>query len=149
MKRIALIAVAVILLALGGAAWWAVNSLDHLVKSALEHYGPQVLGVTLIHGRLLPVVSLEQLLPSNASNSAVATLPRLVVVETLEAEAAIVADEVHGIVEFAAESLNEQAPLAVRPAWVVAEITWEARLLCILHPQRLITAVLGDEESPP
>lgn len=52
MKRIALIAVAVILLALGGAAWWAVNSLDHLVKSALEHYGPQVLGVTVNVGQV-------------------------------------------------------------------------------------------------
>lgn len=52
MKRIALIAVALILLALGGAAWWAVNSLDHLVKNALEHYGPQVLGVNVSVGQV-------------------------------------------------------------------------------------------------
>lgn len=52
MKRFLLIAVAVLLLVIGGAAWWAVNSLDHIVKSALEHYGPQVLGVNVSVGQV-------------------------------------------------------------------------------------------------
>jgi hypothetical protein len=52
LKRIILISLAVLLVALGGAAWWAVNSLDHIVKSALEHYGPQVLGVNVKVGQV-------------------------------------------------------------------------------------------------
>ncbi len=45
--RKALIAVAVLLVIVAGAALWAWYSLDVIVKLALEHYGPQVAGVTL------------------------------------------------------------------------------------------------------
>jgi hypothetical protein len=46
MKK-ALIALVVLLAILAGAALWAWNSLDVIVKLALEHYGPQIAGVTV------------------------------------------------------------------------------------------------------
>lgn len=47
MLRKLLIAGGLIALILGGAAWWAYSSLDVIVKNALEHYGPKVLGVSV------------------------------------------------------------------------------------------------------
>ena len=111
----------------------------------VPHSPPHVLGVMLIRGRLLPVVALDPLLRSEAATAAVVTLPRLVVIESDDAECAIVADEVHGIVEFAADSLKDQATRGTRPAWVSAEISWEKKLLCILHPDRLLSATLGPQ----
>ncbi|MBL8515876.1 MAG: hypothetical protein JNM76_02810 [Betaproteobacteria bacterium] len=50
MMRKSLLVLGVLLLLAGGAAWWFFSSLDHLVKGALEHYGPQVLGVSVAVG---------------------------------------------------------------------------------------------------
>ena len=50
MARKLLIALALLILLIGGAAWWAFSSLDSIVKSALEHYGPKVLGVNVSVG---------------------------------------------------------------------------------------------------
>ena len=142
------------LLVLRAGSRWLALPTEALREVALKSFitriplaPPQVLGVTLIRGRLLPVISLELLLHSSAADLMVPTLPRLVVIETADAEAAIVADEVHGIVEFSPASLVDQGARGVRPAWVVAEITWEERLLLILHPEQLIAATLGEEES--
>lgn len=50
MLRKVLLVMGLLLLLVGGAAWWAFSSLDHIVKSALERYGPQVLGVSVSVG---------------------------------------------------------------------------------------------------
>lgn len=44
MKK-ALIAVAILLVLVAGGVFWAYRSIDVIVKTALEHYGPDVLGV--------------------------------------------------------------------------------------------------------
>lgn len=44
MKKLLLVLLA-ILVVLAGAAYWAYNSLDLIVRVAIEHYGPQVAGV--------------------------------------------------------------------------------------------------------
>jgi len=44
--------VAVLLLVAAGAAFWAYESLDVIVKFALEHYGPQVTGVAIEVGEV-------------------------------------------------------------------------------------------------
>jgi len=44
MKRLLLVVVVVLVL-LAGGAWWALSSIDFLVKTAVEHYGPDILGV--------------------------------------------------------------------------------------------------------
>ena len=46
MKKV-LVALAVLLLFALGAVYWAYHSLDYLVKEALEHFGPDVTGVTV------------------------------------------------------------------------------------------------------
>jgi hypothetical protein len=46
MKK-ALIVLAVLVLLIAGGVYWAYNSLDVIVKVALEHYGPDVTGVTV------------------------------------------------------------------------------------------------------
>lgn len=46
MKRI-LVVLGLLALIAGGAAWWTLSSLDSLVKSALQHYGPRALGVSV------------------------------------------------------------------------------------------------------
>lgn len=52
MLRKTLIILGLLAVLIGGAAWWALSSLDHIVKSALEHYGPQVLGVNVAVGNV-------------------------------------------------------------------------------------------------
>lgn len=52
MLRKTLIILGLLAVLIGGAAWWALSSLDHIVKSALEHYGPQVLGVSVAVGNV-------------------------------------------------------------------------------------------------
>lgn len=47
MLRKTLIILGLLAVLIGGAAWWAFASLDRIVKGALEHYGPQVLGVSV------------------------------------------------------------------------------------------------------
>src|SRR5690606_27466566 len=44
MKRWAL-GLAILLAVAAGGLWWAWNSLDFVVKAAIEHYGPRALGV--------------------------------------------------------------------------------------------------------
>ena len=44
MKKLAVI-VAIVLAVIAGAAYWALNSLDLIVRVAIEHYAPEVLGV--------------------------------------------------------------------------------------------------------
>jgi chemotaxis signal transduction protein len=136
-----------------GSRWFALPATavrEVVLKSfitRIPHAPPQVLGVALIRGRLLPVVSLEVLLQAVGEVAVAATLPRLVVLETEQVEAALVADEVHGIVDFASASLKDQSTPAARPAWVTAEIAWERRLLCILQLERLLAAAIGAEEQ--
>ncbi len=51
MKK-ALVALAVLLAIAGGAAYWLYESLDVIVKFALEHYGPDIAGVTVKVGHV-------------------------------------------------------------------------------------------------
>jgi hypothetical protein len=46
MKKLAIIAV-VVLAVLAGAAYWAFHSLDLIVRVAIEHYAPEVMGVSV------------------------------------------------------------------------------------------------------
>ncbi|HEX4779921.1 MAG TPA: hypothetical protein VH301_04155 [Usitatibacter sp.] len=50
--RNALWALAILLVVVAGAAFWAYESLDVIVKLALEHYGPQVTGVSVEVGEV-------------------------------------------------------------------------------------------------
>jgi len=51
MKKLAIAGI-VLLLLLAGGAWWAFSSLDFLVKTAVERYGPDILGVPVKLGEV-------------------------------------------------------------------------------------------------
>jgi chemotaxis signal transduction protein len=61
-----------------------------------------ILGVTILRGRLVTVVGLEQMLGGDGmlSHESTATLPRLVVVRDGDYEMAIVAEGIHGMTEY-------------------------------------------------
>lgn len=46
-RNVILLAVALILLAGGGALWWLYASRDALIKRAIEHFGPELTGVSV------------------------------------------------------------------------------------------------------
>ena len=67
-----------------------------------------VLGVTLIRGRLVPVLALEGLLGSLGTADVVHTLPRLVVLRHEDTEIALVADETKGVIERRVSTATER-----------------------------------------
>ena len=76
-----------------------------------------VLGVTLIRGRLVPVVALEGLLGAITAGDTAQTLPRLVILRHEDTEIAVVADETRGIIEHRLRGRRRrQAVGAIGPA---------------------------------
>jgi purine-binding chemotaxis protein CheW len=109
---------------------------------------PHVLGVAVIRSRVVPVISLEATLGVADLADLVPTLPRLVVVETEDAEIAVVTDEVRGITELPTTSLVDEAKNGARPIWVSAELSWGERLLCVVDVHRLVASSLDEELKP-
>jgi chemotaxis signal transduction protein len=98
-----------------------------------------VLGVTLIRGRLVPVVALEGLLGAITAGDTAQTLPRLVILRHEDTEIAVVADETRGIIEHRLEDAGDGKRSADRPRYLGAEFTWEGRLVCMIDVPVLIT----------
>jgi purine-binding chemotaxis protein CheW len=97
-----------------------------------------VLGVTLIRGRLVPVVALEGLLGAITAGDTAQTLPRLVILRHEDTEIAVVADETRGIIEHRLEDATDGKRSADRPRYLGAEFTWEGRLVCMIDVPLLI-----------
>jgi purine-binding chemotaxis protein CheW len=97
-----------------------------------------VLGVTLIRGRLVPVVALEGLLGAITAGDTAQTLPRLVILRHDETEIAVVADETRGIIEHRLEDAADGKRSADRPRYLGSEFTWEGRLVCMIDVPLLI-----------
>ncbi len=98
-----------------------------------------VLGVTLIRGRLVPVVALEGLLGAITAGDTAQTLPRLVILRHEETEIAVVADETRGIIEHRLQDAGDGKRSADRPRYLGSEFTWEGRLVCMIDVPLLIT----------
>jgi len=106
--------------------------------------GPHhVLGVTLIRGRLVPVVSLDEMLGLGSSTEIVATLPRLVVLEGADTEVAIVADEIRGIMEVPLARANERASQTPGLSFVTGEIELADKLVCLIETAMFIEATIA------
>jgi chemotaxis signal transduction protein len=97
-----------------------------------------VLGVTLIRGRLVPVVALEGLLGAIIAGDTAQTLPRLVILRHEDTEIAVVADETRGVIEHRLEEASEGKRSADRPRYLGAEFSWEGRLVCMIDVPLLI-----------
>jgi purine-binding chemotaxis protein CheW len=97
-----------------------------------------VLGVTLIRGRLVPVLALEGLLGAITAGDTAQTLPRLVILRHEDTEIAVVADETRGIIEYRLTDAGDGKRSADRPRYLGSEFTWEGRLVCMIDVPILI-----------
>jgi chemotaxis signal transduction protein len=111
-----------------------------------------VLGVTLVRGRLVPVLALEGLLGDLGPGEVAQTLPRLVILRHADTEIALVADETRGVIERRLESASEARrtawEAAERPVFLGAELDWEGKLVCMLDVPALIAAATPGGTDP-
>jgi purine-binding chemotaxis protein CheW len=100
-----------------------------------------ILGVTTLRGRLVTVVGLEQMIGGVGmlplENSA--TLPRLLVVRDGAYELAVVAEEIHGMVEYAPPA-QPKARAAGAPDFVREEFDWQGNRVTLLDARLLVAA---------
>lgn len=127
-----------------GLRWFAVRS-ETVREVGTKGYVTRVptapvhvLGVTLVRGRLVPVLALEGLLGSLGSADIVHTLPRLVVLRHEDTEIALVADETKGVIERRVASGAEGGRAADRPRYLGGEFEWEGKLVCMIDVPALI-----------
>jgi|SRR5262249_10583075 len=106
--------------------------------------GPHhVLGVTLIRGRLVPVISLEEMLGLGPSTEMVATLPRLVVLQGTDLEVAVVADEIRGIMDVPLARAIDHASQTPGLSFVTGEIELAEKLVCLIDTEMLLEATIA------
>ncbi len=106
---------------------------------------PHILGVVLVHGRLVPVVDFCRL--AQKPDMALLTSParRLVVVANDELEIGLVTDDAKGVIELPA--LSPAAQISDRADFILGELNWnDERLVAFLDEDRLLRAALGITE---
>lgn len=99
-----------------------------------------VLGVTLVHGRLVAVVAIEELLGAVGEPPMVATLPRLVILSAKGLEVGVVAEETRGVVEIDATPVSRGGQ---QRGFIVADIRWQGGVAHRLDVSALIAASSG------
>jgi purine-binding chemotaxis protein CheW len=101
-----------------------------------------ILGVITLRGRLVTVVSLEQMMGGAGMLPATdaTTLPRLLVVREGAYQMGIVVEEIHGIVEASVAAERQERPVDA-PEFVVEEFTWQDHRVSVLDVRLLVTAV--------
>lgn len=98
-----------------------------------------ILGVTSLRGRLVTVVALAQLVPSEAlSHEGAATLPRLVVIRHRDYEMALVAESIGGMIDHVSLG-DSEAPGPTNPV-VSEELVWHGNRVAVLDVPALIAA---------
>ena len=103
-----------------------------------------ILGVTTLRGRLVTVVGLEQMIGGVGmlplENPA--TLPRLLVVREGAYEMAVVAEEIHGMVEYATRARPQATRAADAPDFVRDEFAWQGNRVILLDARLLVAAAV-------
>lgn len=101
-----------------------------------------IMGIATLRGRLVTVVSMEQMLGGEGSlpRDKPATLPRLVVVRHGEYEIALVADNIHGISSHASPSASDEEEARPLPEFVRCEFDWQEQRVGLLDVPKLILA---------
>jgi chemotaxis signal transduction protein len=142
-----------------GARWFGLRAesvrevVGREVVSRVPGQPAHIRGVTMIHGRMVPVVALDVLLRAHAISLADTSeaepggdggdLPRsrLVVLTSGQFEIAILADDARGVVYLPAAL---DAPVdAERLRFVLGEIPWNEHLVCVLDGDRLLAAAVA------
>jgi chemotaxis signal transduction protein len=143
-----------------GTRWFALD-VHAIVEVALKGAVMRVptapshiLGVTCLAGRLVTVVSLEQMIGGEGllSRESCTTLPRLVVVRHGEYEMAVVAEGIHGLAEHVSGhgGLTDEEPAPGLPDFVREEFPWQGHRVALLDVPRLVAmaARLAGVDSP-
>jgi twitching motility protein PilI len=100
---------------------------------------PYILGITLVRGRVVPVVSLGELLGFQGSDEAAATLPRLLIVREGPLEVALMADATLGLFQI------DLASIGVSPrAEIAGEIEFRGKLLVVLSVPELLRSITSE-----
>lgn len=99
-----------------------------------------LVGVCLVHNRLVPAVDLGPLLPGLGLALDKPPGRRLAVVAHDDVELGLVADEAKGVIDLAALT---ESPSADRPAFIIGEVRWQEHLVCLLDTPLLVRAALG------
>lgn len=149
---------AVIMLLRLGTRWFAVDVftiVEVAIKGAVTRVPTapnHILGITTLGGRLVTVVSLEQMIggagPLSRENAA--TLPRLVVLRHDGWEMAVVAEGIHGITEQMTAAPTDGAEEAALPEFVREEFVLDDHRVALLDVPRLVAAAasLSGIDSP-
>ena len=131
-----------------GARWFAID-VHAVVEVALKGAVTRVptaphhiMGITTLRGRLVTVVSMEQMLGGEGAlpRDNTATLPRLVVVRHGDNEIALVAENIHGIGHHASPALTDDEARKPLPEFVRYEFDWQQQRVALLDVPRLILA---------
>jgi chemotaxis signal transduction protein len=101
-----------------------------------------IIGVTTLRGRLVTVVGLEQMIGGAATLPLAhsATLPRLLVVRVGAYEMAIVAEEIHGMIDHPLPAEPAGATPDDYPDFVCEEFDWQGNRVALLDPRLLVAA---------
>jgi purine-binding chemotaxis protein CheW len=131
-----------------GTRWFAVDVLaiaEVALKGAVTRVPTapnHILGIASLGGRLVTVVSLEQMIggagPLSRENTA--TLPRLVVLRHADCEMAVVAEGIAGMTEHVTAEQTDEDALAGRPKFVREEFVWNGHRVALLDIPRLVAA---------
>jgi chemotaxis signal transduction protein len=142
----ALAALSLMLLRLG-TRWFAID-VQAVVEVALRGAVTRmptapnhIIGITSLRGRLITVVSMEQMLGGDGllSRESPATLPRLVVVRHGEYEMALVAESIQGIGHHAGPAItDEDQPAHPLPEFVRHEFVWQGHRVAVLDVPKLV-----------
>ena len=101
-----------------------------------------VLGITLVRGRLVPVVSLGELLGFQSRGEAAPTLPRLLILRDGPLEVAVMSDATLGLYDV--DMTDVGTAKAARPECIAAELAFRDSLLLLLAVPELLRSLTSD-----
>lgn len=132
-----------------GQRWFAID--PHKVHEVVVR-GPvtqiptapaHVLGVSLVRGRLVPVVALSSLLGYRGDGEPAQTLPRMIVLRVEGIEVALVCDETKGILAVVGRDASDAK--GARPRCIAGELQWSGRLLLVVDAGEIVRSAMGDK----
>lgn len=100
-----------------------------------------VLGVSLVHGRLVPVIDLAPLMPELGVSLEHPNGRRLAVITHGESEIGLVADDAKGVIELPVP--DHDSVTTTRPSFVQGEVRWEDQLVCLIDVNILAHMSMG------
>lgn len=132
-----------------GECWFGVRAeyvREVVVPEAITRVPAQpkyVLGVSLVHGRLVPVVDIGKMLANVEISTAGERRRRLAVLTHGEAEIGAVSDEAKGVIELPKPEPSSLPASA--PPYVLGEVRWEQQFVTLLDVGIVIATAIGVE----